>query len=643
MNSTHATLSTPGFLRRLATYRTGQFVFKALSWIAIYLTPELPALAAREVLDTLTGKSTLGLNLPTLLGLVLAAGLSRVVASQSAALADGFQRFILPSLLRRNVIASVLRQPGAQALPTSVGEAINRLRDDSWDAFTALEWLPEFAGMLAHGLVAFAILSYINLRITLIVFVPMLAVVVIMQWAQRRLVTLYEQSRKSTGDTSGLLGEMFEAVQAIQVSGAEEHVIERYRALSRQRRADSLQHQLMSLVLDGLNNGIINAGTGAILIAAASAIVQGSFTVGDFALFVYNLSTLTRNVGNLGWIFISLRRAAVNKARLTALMKGAPAADLVAHAPLHERGAFPTFDEIGPDFAAPAGPLQMLRVHDLTYHFDGSSQGIAAASFEIPRGSFMVITGRIGSGKTTLVRALLGLVPKTGGEVFWNGERVNDPAGFFVPPRCAYVSQVPRLFSETLRDNILLGFPADEAQLRSAIQSAVLEGDVATLVAGLETVIGPRGVKLSGGQVQRAAAARMFVRRCELLVFDDLSSALDVETEQVLWARMAQNGRLSPPPHTAWAAQRPAQIREGDIAAWDAQGSGPVSIIAVSHRLAALERADNIIVLKGGRIEAQGPLAELRATCEEMRLLLQDTGDGAGPGVGGSHDGLAGE
>ena len=643
MNSTHATLSTPGFLRRLATYRTGQFVFKALSWIAIYLTPELPALAAREVLDTLTGKSTLGLNLPTLLGLVLAAGLSRVVASQSAALADGFQRFILPSLLRRNVIASVLRQPGAQALPTSVGEAINRLRDDSWDAFTALEWLPEFAGMLAHGLVAFAILSYINLRITLIVFVPMLAVVVIMQWAQRRLVTLYEQSRKSTGDTSGLLGEMFEAVQAIQVSGAEEHVIERYRALSRQRRADSLQHQLMSLVLDGLNNGIINAGTGAILIAAASAIVQGSFTVGDFALFVYNLSTLTRNVGNLGWIFISLRRAAVNKARLTALMKGAPAADLVAHAPLHERGAFPTFDEIGPDFAAPAGPLQMLRVHDLTYHFDGSSQGIAAASFEIPRGSFMVITGRIGSGKTTLVRALLGLVPKTGGEVFWNGERVNDPAGFFVPPRCAYVSQVPRLFSETLRDNILLGFPADEAQLRSAIQSAVLEGDVATLVAGLETVIGPRGVKLSGGQVQRAAAARMFVRRCELLVFDDLSSALDVETEQVLWARMAQNGRLSPPPHTAWAAQRPAQIREGDIAAWDAQGSGPVSIIAVSHRLAALERADNIIVLKGGRIEAQGPLAELRATCEEIRLLLQDTGDGAGPGVGGSHDGLAGE
>ena len=76
-----------------------------------------------------------------------------------------------------------------------------------------------------------------------------------------------------------------------------------------------------------------------------------------------------------------------------------------------------------------------------------------------------MITGRIGSGKTTLLRALLGLLPKDAGEIRWNGERVDDPATFFVPPRSAYTAQVPRLFSETLRDNILMGLPEDQVDL----------------------------------------------------------------------------------------------------------------------------------------------------------------------------------
>lgn len=591
-------MTTFQYLKGLIMYRPFRYFINAFAWTIIYLAPIAPGLITKAFFDTLTGNATLKFGVWGLIALLIGAALGRILLIVIGFITDVHFRFRMGMLLRRNLLEHVLKQPGARAIPVSPGEAISHFRDDVDQSEEAASWSVDVFGMTCFALVSGYILIRIDAQMTLLVFMPIVIVITAAQLATVRLQKYRAASRESTSKVTGDISEMFGNVQAIQVAGAEKRVMERFRSFGDNRRKAMLKDRLMSELLDSVFSNSVNLGTGLLLLLAGTKMRAGTFTVGDLALFVYYLTFVTQFITNVGKFITYFKQMSVSLERLTFLLQGASAKVLTMVKPLYlkkervgkvesgvwKEGQIQTYDDV----VAP--PLHRLEVNGLSYTYPDTGRGIADIHFAMRRGSFTVITGTIGSGKTTLVRSLLGLLPKERGTIAWNGVPVEDPGTFFTPPQSAYTAQVPRLYSDTLRNNILLGQAEQGDSLQQALNAAVLEYDVAQLPGGLDTVIGPRGVKLSGGQAQRTAAARMLVRDAELYVFDDLSSALDVETEQKLWERMFE--------------------RRSDA-----------TCLVVSHRKTALTRADHIIVMKDGRIEAEGTSEELLRHSPTFREL----------------------
>lgn len=493
--------------------------------------------------------------------------------------------FSVAALLRRNMFERVLQFPGAKALPASPGEAVSRFRSDSSELMLTLSRTINAAVASAAALIAIGILISIDPFVTVVVFVPTSVVALLTRLVGGRIRTYRRARQGATGSVSGFLGEVFGAVQAVKVAKAEHAILQRFHQINEQRRVNAVRDSLLNQLLYALYGGTVALGTGGILLLMAAGMRSGRFSIGDFALFAEYLSLVTGLPFQIGALLAHYHQISVSYARMLELMPGSAPQDLVKAAPVYVTSAPPPL--VHP-VKTPADRLRLLEAHSLSFRYPGGG-GVAGVHLRLPRGSFTVVTGRIGSGKTTLLRVLLGLLPRDQGEIFWNSERVVDPASFFVPPRAAYTPQVPRLFSQTMQENILLGLPEDQVDLAAAVRLAVLEPDVTVLEQGLDTMVGPRGVKLSGGQVQRTATARMFVRDAELLVFDDLSSALDVETEKRLWDDL-------------FALQE-------------------ATCLVVTHRRPALRRADHIILLRDGHVEAEGTLNELLRDSQEMRWL----------------------
>jgi ATP-binding cassette, subfamily B, bacterial len=226
---------------------------------------------------------------------------------------------------------------------------------------------------------------------------------------------------------------------------------------------------------------------------------------------------------------------------------------------------------------APRNPLRRLDLAGFTAVHEDGTVGVRDIDLSVERGNLVLVVGPVGAGKSSLLRAMAGIVHHTGA-LRWNGEAVTEPEVFLRPNQVGYVAQLPRVLSGTIADNIRLGYEIDPV---GAVSTAQLDHDLSGAGGGLGLLIGHKGTRLSGGQLQRLALARALAPSTELLIADDVSSALDVTTELELWRALRERG---------------------------------VTVVGSTSKRAALVQADQVVVLIGGAAVARGPWSELQSS-----------------------------
>lgn len=573
-----------GFVRRIILADPRSFILLIFVWSATFSGPLSSAFVASKIIDCLSSSGTLTPAVVILLCVLFLVALIRSALAVAIPAILVPYKTLLMGRIRLNTVRIFFNKMPAAILPQRVnlGELLSVLRADTERMIMyVLAWLVEMFGRGTYSVVALGILFTISAPLTFSTIVIVCVIAPLLLGTGKLISQTYEELRRSSLTLSGFLTEIVRAGPLIFLAGTASSACLRFEQVSETRRKAALAHVARVEATAALGALVPAFGIAGILAVVVCRSVGSEIEAGTIALFVSYLAVVTDTVSIFPRVAGAAREASISFDRI----KKATGAV--------EEELFEGFKETGT--AGPAlPPLETLQVKGLSYQYSSSGKGVSDITFTIPAGSLVVITGRTGSGKSTLLRSFLGLLPLAGGKIYWNGVEVEDRALCFTPPVSAYTAQATRLVSGTLEENILLDDDADEGErLIKAMHLSVL--DEFPIDESAMREIGSYGRMLSGGQQQRVAIARMLARDAQLIVFDDLSSALDSETERRLMHR--------------WAELRKLERK---------------TFLGVSHRRRILSEADWIIVLKGGRIESQGPLEYLLRTSSEMKQIWEE-------------------
>ncbi len=587
----------------LSQERPFEFWLGFVCFLLFYLLPVAAGWLMAEAFDALSGRQLDRLYFVA--GALLVVELARLAVFSTGAVAFTKSWTFMRSLLQGNMLQAqmVSGGPDAGSPVRSAGDAVSRFRDDTSDVVSFVDLWLDLAGSLAFTIIGVTVLIQANPAATGLAAIPMVLGAVVALSQDQRIKQFRRDDRAATRAVGGMLGDVMAGATTVKVNDASQPVLQRFHTLVETRRRTAVRDRTLNEAVFQFAYGSSDVAVALMLIVTAGAVAEGRFTLAEIVLFLAYLPWLAHFPRQVARAIARHRQAIVAFEGMEELVADGDSHRVVRHNNLpvirnperRVRFEVPTpkawdsrsqaaYHEMLVRSNQSRETLERLEIDNLSIRY-GANQVVDGVSFAIESRAFVVVTGRIGSGKSTLLRSLLGLAPEATvtGSVRWNGVEVTDRGAFFVPPQCSFVSQIPQLLSDSLADNILLGshpqpdtdswlHPARGAMapgriphhLPEAVRVAAMTDDVAMMPDGMATMIGPRGLRLSGGQRQRVAAARALVQRPELLVVDDLSSALDVATEFELWENVTDAG---------------------------------IAVLAVSHRPKVLERADLVVEL----------------------------------------------
>lgn len=495
-------------------------------------------------------------------------------------IAAGVTMYNVGADFRRQVTRQYLRLPLSWHHRHPSGPLLSNANADveaTWNVFAPLPMALGVVIMLVAGVVQMLAVDSVMALIGLLVFPALFLANMVFQRHMSPRVTRAQQLR---ADVSEVAHESFEAGLVVKAMGRETEETERFAVVANRLKDANIAVGRTRGTFDPVIEAIPTLGTLLVLAVGTGRVASGDITPAEVVQMAYLISILAFPVRALGWVLGELPRTVVGWDRVDAVLR-ATGEMAYGEQAIQQQGA---------SGAHLSGVDYLYDVVDeqgqLVQH-----QAIHGVTIQVPAGSTTALVGPTGSGKSTLANLALRLVDPHRGSVTIDDVDVREVTRGGVSSVGVLVPQQTFMFDDTVRGNVTLGADFTDEEVWDALQVAQATGFVEQLEHGLDTRVGERGASLSGGQRQRIALARAVIRRPQLLVLDDATSAVDPSVEQSILAALRRS-------------------------------SAGTTVLVVAYRMSTIVLADDVIYLERGRVVDHGTHAELLARCEGYERLV---------------------
>ena len=454
------------------------------------------------------------------------------------------------SLIRMEASYYDLRQTGV--LMSVLSSDVNQLEDVISDSSTSI------IRIFTTFITAFFILMMMSWKLTAVLFGPLILIFPMVYFFSTRVQRKYRKQRESTGGINAVLENVISGIAVVQAYNAQEWEISRVASESEEYRDEAIgASRDRNRFIPGLY-GVAGIVYGLCVSVGGWLMKEGEISTGSLVTFLLMMTRLSMPLFIFGMLVNQLQRGEAAARRVFAMVDLEPSI-------VDKEGA-----------TALEGPIDSIEFRDVHFTYPGTETPVLnGISFKVEQGGFLGVMGHTGAGKSTILKLILRYYEPDHGEVLVNGHNIQGITLDSVREQMGFVNQDPFLFYGSIRDNVAYSRDASQEEISTALQLAGADEFVANMEDGSNTLVGDRGVMLSGGQRARISLARSLLKQPSLLILDEASSSLDAETERQIQSNLLGTG-------------------------------GSRTTIAVAHRLSTIRNADEILSMVDGAVVERG-------------------------------------